>query len=90
MIDYKIILVTEIEDLDPSIEINTLSHFNTKFIYLKKWMDIAKDHCPEDVTNLKNFFKRIDTWDNKSFKFDKFSTLWTECNMEDITGYRLK
>lgn len=89
-IDYKIVLVTTIEDLEPTIEINTLSQFNVKFTYLKKWMEIAKDHCPEDVANLKAFFKRIDTWDCTSFKFDKFNTLWSECNMEDITAYRIK
>lgn len=88
--DFKIILVSTSEGLEQSVEVNTLSQFSIKFSYLKKWMDVAKQHCPEDSENIKKFFKRIETWDSKSFKLEKFRQVWIEYNMEDISDYRLK
>jgi len=88
--DYKIVLITNSEGLEQSIELNTLSQFAIKFTYLKKWIEVAMDLCPEDATNVKNFYKRIETWDSKSFKYEKFKQLWIDCNMEEITDYRLK
>lgn len=88
---FKLIFIPLRAELN-DIQTNTIPQVQRQFKYVENWgkLDSVVEDLPEDHKNVGDFFRGLKKMSPQSFRSKTFYDLWHNCNMEDITDYKLE